>query len=83
MSGNELVATLKCESGFNPKAVGDKGKSFGIAQIHLPAHPTITKQQALDPMWAIDWTAQQFAKGEKGKRMWTCWRNLPDSAKRV
>lgn len=69
-----LIATLACESKFNPASVGDHGTSFGVAQIHLPAHPEITKTQALDPLWAIDWTAKEFALGHQG--MWSCYRAL-------
>ena len=67
-----LRKTLFCESSLNPEAVGDGGYSFGIAQIHLPSHPEITKEQALNPEWSIDYIAEQFSK-EKAK-MWTCWR---------
>lgn len=69
---NILLRTLECESNLNPKAVGDGGTSFGIAQIHLPAHPSISKEEALDPYFSITWAAEQFAAGNA--RMWTCWR---------
>lgn len=69
-----LVDTLKCESNFNKDAVGDTGSSFGVAQIHLAAHPEVKKEEALDPLWAINWTAQQFALGKA--RQWTCFRKL-------
>lgn len=74
-----LVNTIRCESGFNAKAVGDQGQSFGMAQIHLPSHPDITREQALDPFFAIDWTAQQFKEGNAN--LWTCYRNLYGSKK--
>lgn len=72
VSEADLKATLTCESHLKPDAIGDQGTSFGIAQIHLPAHPNISKAQALDPAFAIRWTAQQFAQGHQA--MWTCWR---------
>lgn len=71
---DSLVATLTCESKLDPSAVGDYGTSFGIAQIHLPAHEDITKAEALDPQWSIDWAAEQFAEGNQ--RIWTCYRKL-------
>lgn len=71
---NTFLAVSKCESGLNKNAVGDQGKSFGIFQIHLPAHPAISKEQALDPWWAANWSAQQFAAGRAN--MWTCYRLL-------
>lgn len=69
-----LKRTLMCESKLRAGAVGDGGNSYGVAQIHLPSHPTITKEQALDPLFAIDWTAQQFAKGKQ--KMWSCYKTL-------
>lgn len=67
-------ATLYCESRLNPRAVGDGGNSYGIAQIHLPSHRDVTRENALEPDWAIRWAAQQWAKGGQG--MWTCYRLL-------
>lgn len=67
-----MRSVIKCESTYNPKAVGDGGTSFGLVQINLPSHPTITKEQAFDEDFAIDFLASNLAKG-KGK-MWTCYR---------
>lgn len=64
---------MKCESSFNPNAVGDNGTSFGLSQIHLPAHPDITKEQALDEDFAIIYMAKNITKNP---RQWTCWRML-------
>lgn len=72
-----LYNVLYCESTLNPNAQGDWSTttksytSFGIAQIHLPSHPEITKDQALDPVFAIDWTAKQMSEGRSWQ--WTCW----------
>ena len=33
------LALVERESGFNPNAIGDSGKSFGLFQIHSPSHP--------------------------------------------
>jgi soluble lytic murein transglycosylase-like protein len=79
VKGDELLNTLKCESGLNPKAVGDHGTSYGIAQIHLPAHKDISKAQALDPFFAIDFAAKQFSLGNAG--IWTCHHLLYGSEK--
>lgn len=68
------VSVAKCESGLRPTAVGDSGKSYGVWQIHLPSHPDITKEQALDPEWATKWAANMFAKGYAHR--WTCARIL-------
>ena len=68
-----FTATLQCESGYDPQAVGDQGTSLGIAQIHLPAHPNVTSQEALNPIWSIDWAAQNFAKDPE---IWSCYHKL-------
>lgn len=69
-----FVETLRCESQFNPTAVGDHGTSLGIAQIHLPAHPDVSRITSLDGIWSINWAAQQFADGNA--RIWSCYRKL-------
>lgn len=50
---------------------GQREQSYGLVQIHLPAHPNITKAQAIDPEFAIDFLAKNLSKG-KGA-MWTCY----------
>lgn len=63
---------MKCESSFNENAVGDNGNSFGLVQIYLPAHPEITREQALDKEFAVKFMAEQFSQGNA--RIWTCYR---------
>jgi hypothetical protein len=53
---------------------GEREKSFGLVQIHLPAHPNVTLAQATDPEFAIEFMASEFSKGHQ--RQWTCYRNL-------
>ena len=67
-----LAQIIKCESGSNPNAVGDHGTSFGLVQIHLPAHPNITKEQALDPEFSTDYLAKQISIGNAN--MWSCYK---------
>ena len=69
-----LVDTLDCESDFNSNAIGDHGTSYGVAQIHLAAHPEVTKSEALDPLWSIKWAAQEFAAGNAD--LWSCYKRL-------
>ena len=69
----ELYETLRCESGFNPSAIGAAGE-IGIAQIYLKYHPGVTREDALDPDFAIRWTALQFANGNE--QWWTCHSRL-------
>ncbi len=74
VNAEHLVETLRCEAHFKASAIGDGGNSYGLAQIHLPSHPSISKKQALDGYWAIDWTIKQFYEGNAD--MWSCWRKL-------
>jgi len=64
------------ESTWNPKAVGDGGQSLGLVQIHLPSHPTVTKEQALDYIFAINFIVDEFLSGNE--KYWTCWRALSE-----
>lgn len=62
------------ESGWHPNAVGDNGTSFGLVQIHLPAHPNVTREQAENPTFALNFIVDEFLKGNEWK--WTCWKVL-------
>lgn len=53
---------VSLESKFNKNVVGDKGNSYGLWQIHLPSHPTITKEQALDPVWSTNWSLAEMKR---------------------
>lgn len=53
---------VNLESRFNHNAVGDKGNSYGLWQIHLPSHPSITKEQALDPIWSTNWALVEIKR---------------------
>jgi len=50
---------------------GDYEKSFGLVQIHLPHHPNITYEQAIDPEFAADFLAKNLSEG-RGK-LWSCY----------
>lgn len=52
--------------------VGDRERSFGPVQIHEPAHPNTTREQAVDPDFALDFLAENVANGRSS--MWTCSR---------
>lgn len=66
------LSVAHCESRFNPNAVGDKGTSFGIYQIHLPAHPSVSKEEALDPSFNIRWALGKMSRN--GWKMWSCYK---------
>lgn len=66
-----MIEVIDCESDFNPEAVGDNGTSFGLAQIHRPAHPQYSLENIKDPKWAIDFMNEQWEAGRE--RMWSCY----------
>ena len=72
VNGEHLYKTLQCESGLISDAVGDKGLAIGVAQIRLDYHPDITKAEALDPFFSINFAAKEFAAGHASE--WSCWR---------
>jgi lysozyme-like protein len=43
------AAVAMAESGGNPAAVGDEGTSFGLWQVHTPAHPEYSAAELFDP----------------------------------
>lgn len=60
-----LDMVISHESSWDPNAVGDQGTSFGLAQIHLPAHPDVSREQADNPTYAIFWTAKELGAAYK------------------
>jgi hypothetical protein len=53
---------------------GEREKSFGIVQIHLPDHSDVSYQQATDPEYSVEFMAKKFAK--KRQHEWSCYRKL-------
>ena len=56
----QMSRTIFCESGFyniQSRVINKQGEqedSWGISQIHLPSHPKVTQEQALDPEFSIN-----------------------------
>lgn len=51
------------ESAFDPGAVGyTTPTDRGLCQINLVAHPNVTVEQAFDPTYALNYTADRLAK---------------------
>ena len=74
-----FLATIECESGFesvqsNHYYKGEREESYGVAQIHLPSHPSVTKEMALEPSFAVDWMAKQWVNDDA--ELWSCYRLL-------
>lgn len=70
--GTEVQSEHRYHEGNVPKGykVGDREQSFGLVQIHLPAHPDISKKQAVNPQFAIQFLAKNIKDGHIG--MWSC-----------
>lgn len=81
---NDFYNTLWCESHLVPQQSkvkdpsGPNGfeDSWGIPQIHLPDHPDVTKNQAMDIVWSIEWAAKEF---KKDPTIWSCYKKLHTS----
>lgn len=81
VSAAALRAVIYCENkSLNPlaqsgyiSATGPNGRedSWGLVQIHLPSHPNITKAQAQDVDFSLNFIAQAFAEGKQS--LWSCW----------
>lgn len=82
-----FIATFKCKIKKRPDGTldytaqsdhirkdGIRENSWGMWQINLDAHPTITKEQAQDPLWSTEWAANEWAEGRAWQ--WTCWKSL-------
>ena len=59
LDGDAIAHTIYCESMFyNIQSGivrnGVQEPSFGLAQIHLPSHPNVTVEQAMNPYFAVD-----------------------------
>ena len=73
----ELVhALIKCESNYvqdiRAKAILSYGleDSWGLSQIHLPSHPAVTREEAINPQYAIDFMTTHISRGYVG--WWMC-----------
>ena len=81
VSYDQVWNTIMCEShgsttvqSKHRRPDGTREQSFGLVQIHLPAHPNVSYEEAIDPEFAIQFIVENFAAGRQ--RMWTCWRQL-------
>ena len=69
-----MKSIIACESqgsttiqSYHRRKDGTREQSYGLAQIFLPAHPSVTKEQATDPSFAINFLAKNL-----GKVKWSC-----------
>lgn len=74
VSAERMLTTMICESGLNPGAIGDQGRSYGISQIFLPAHTEVSVEQAQDIYFSAEFMAREFSKNNE--KIWTCYRQI-------
>lgn len=74
VDAQEVLSIIQCESQWNTHAIGDHGHSFGLSQIHLPSHASISQEQAENPRFAVNFLVENIASGNA--HMWTCARLL-------
>lgn len=67
ISTSTLFNLVGSESNWNPKAEGDKGCSFGLAQINICAHTEVSKKEAVDPEFALTYAAEAISKSTEDK----------------
>jgi hypothetical protein len=67
VSSTTMRQIVHDESGFNQYAKGDFSKgaptSFGLVQIHAPAHKDISISQMYSPFFALNYLASQLKAG--------------------
>lgn len=83
VSAKLMLSIVTCETAgtFDPsiqsyvKAKGPNGRedSWGLSQIHLPSWPKITREQAQDPHFALNFLAEKLSKGQA--YLWSCYNN--------
>lgn len=81
VSATVMREVIKCESMYQNiqsliPANGPNGRedSWGIVQIHLPSHPSVTRAEALNKEFAANFLAEKLSKNQG--YLWTCHRNL-------
>lgn len=88
ISSSTLYNLAMSESNLNPNAIGDKGCSVGIVQINLCVHTSISKEQALNPEWALRYAAREILADREDawsvcncySYVWTKKKGLPKMA---
>lgn len=68
-----IEAIVSCESSGNPYAhkLTKREDSWGLVQINLLAHPEITKEEAINPDFAVSYLASELSTNHGG--MWSCY----------
>lgn len=77
----KIKKVIEKESEWNPSVqsycIGLDGKreeSYGLVQINIIANPDVTKEQALDPIFAINYIVDAEREGKLNK--WSAYKSL-------
>ena len=81
VSAEVMRRVIKCEStgsttiqSYHRRPDGSREQSFGLSQIHLPDWPDVTREEAIDPQFAITFMAERFSEGRE--ELWSCYNKL-------
>lgn len=80
VSAEQMKSVISCESGWNTNIQslhthkGQQEQSFGLVQIHLPSHSSVSYEQAINPEFSVEFMAKAFSEGQQN--MWTCYRKI-------
>lgn len=83
LNAEKFKAVITCESRWQPGVRslyilknGKQENSWGLVQINLDDPPTgkgtVTKEQAIEPYWAIRYMAEMWDKGLE--KRWSCYK---------
>ena len=68
----ETAGTFKADIQSGHVKNGVQEPSFGLSQIHLPSHKTVSYEQAIDPNFALNFLAENISQGNVG--IWSCYK---------
>ena len=66
-----FLETIRCESLWDRFAVGDQGRSHGLAQFYYPGRWGISTTSAYEPEIALEVMAQAWEDDRYSE--WSCW----------
>jgi len=79
VSSHLMTELVRCESSFVSDVQsnyrysdGGREESFGLSQIHLRAHTTVSIEQANNPDFALRFMAKQISQGNA--KIWSCYK---------
>lgn len=74
LNTKRFLSTIECESQWQTDAVS-KTNDVGLVQINIKAHPEISKEEMLNPLWSMTWMAEQWQNHHQ--KWWTCYSSVP------